>query len=182
MFTPGATGQYSRVDQPIPFDHRHHVVDAGIDCRYCHDLGERFAYAGVPPTAKCLNCHGQIRNSSPLLEPVRRSFFEGTPIVWRRVNRLPAFVYFNHAIHVTKGIGCVECHGRVDQMARVYQATPMTMGWCLGCHRAPEPHLRPQDQITSMTWQPPADGGALQEESERVYGVRHLTECSACHR
>ncbi len=181
--TPYITNQGFNVVQPVMFDHRHHVADDGIDCRYCHSTVETSPYAGIPPTATCMNCHNQVWNSSEMLEPVRRSWFTGQPIAWKRVHQLPDFVYFNHSIHVTRGIGCVTCHGRVDQMAQIYQVQPLTMGWCLGCHRDPVPNLRPRDQITSMTWQPPArDAEALGARLEREYGTRKLTNCTTCHR
>jgi hypothetical protein len=178
--SPYATGQATPLLQPIPFDHRHHVVDDGIDCLYCHAGAERSPYAGVPSTALCLGCHAQIWNDSDILAPLRDSMASGQPIAWARVHAMPDFVYFNHAIHVTRGIGCVSCHGRVDQMAAVYQVYPLTMQWCLACHRDPVPRLRPQAEITSMTWTPasPAQSQAL----ARAYGTRRLTNCSACHR
>jgi hypothetical protein len=168
------------VTQPVQFDHRHHVQDDGIDCRYCHDTVDHSPYAGVPPTARCMGCHSQVWNQSALLEPVRRSWFQRVPLHWQRVTLVPDFVYFDHSVHVTRGIGCVSCHGRVDQMPVVYQVAPLTMQWCLGCHRSPEEHLRPKDQITSMTWAP-KDA----EETARLareYAPRHVTECTGCHR
>ncbi len=145
--------------QPFEFDHRHHVRDDGIDCRYCHTTVETQARAGIPPAELCLNCHSQIWTASPLLEQVRKSYFTGLPIPWKRVDVLPGYVYFDHAIHVQKGVGCVECHGRVDRMPEVYKTEPLTMLWCLSCHRDPAPHLRPRRFITSMSWRPPADPG-----------------------
>jgi hypothetical protein len=182
--TPYAEDRGYPVEQPVQFDHRHHVRDDGIDCRYCHSDVGRGRSAGVPPTETCMGCHNQVWPDSPLLAPVRQSFFSGTPIAWSRVHRLPGYVYFDHAIHVHKGVGCVECHGRVDQMALVYQVAPLTMGWCLDCHRDPAPHLRPPSEVTRMEWQPPAGidrvtyGRALAGE----LGVRSVTHCSACHR
>lgn len=180
--TPYVTNQEFNVVQPVMFDHRHHVADDGIDCRYCHATVETSPYAGIPPTATCMNCHNQVWNQSAMLEPVRRSWFTGQPIAWKRVHQLPDFVYFNHSIHVTRGIGCVSCHGRVDQMAQIYQVQPLTMGWCLGCHRDPGPNLRPRDQITSMVWRPPGDLEALAARLEQSYGTRKLTNCTTCHR
>jgi hypothetical protein len=181
--TPYNRDQLFPVDQPVLFDHRHHAGDDGIDCRYCHATVEHAASAGMPATEVCAGCHNQIWNASEMLEPVRRSYFSGLPIPWNRVYELPDFVYFNHSVHIAKGIGCVSCHGRVDQMARVYQATPLTMGWCLDCHRDPEPHLRPREEVTVMDWRAPGDpaayGAALAAKSG---GVRHLTHCTACHR
>lgn len=180
--TPYATGQYDPVEQPVEFDHRHHVVDDGIDCRYCHDLVDRSPFAGVPPTARCMNCHSQIWNTSPLLRPVWDSYFGDRPIRWVRVHRLPDFVFFDHAAHVNKGVGCESCHGRVDQMASVYQVAPLTMAWCLECHRAPERFLRPVEHVTTMGWHPDRPQRELGLEIKRRYEVRELTHCTACHR
>jgi len=180
--TPHVTATRDPITQPIEFDHRHHVVDDGIDCRYCHDLVERSPFAGVPPTARCLNCHNQIWNDSPLLTAVWRSYITDRPIPWLRVHRLADFVYFDHSIHVNKGVGCETCHGRVDQMARVYQVAPLTMGWCLDCHRAPERHLRPRAAITAMGWTAPGSADELGRVLKRLYGVREITTCTACHR
>lgn len=180
--SPYVTGQNDPIEQPVQFDHRHHVRDDGIDCRYCHDLVDRSPYAGIPSTETCMGCHNQIWNDSPLLEPVRRSYYENRPIRWRRVNDLPDFVYFNHSIHVNKGVGCVTCHGRVDLMARVYKAEPLTMGWCLGCHREPERHLRPLSQITDMDWKPEVPQRRLGEELKELYAVEELVNCTTCHR
>jgi hypothetical protein len=179
---PVFLGQRQVIEQPIQFDHRHHVQDDGIDCRYCHDTVERSSSAGYPPTATCMNCHAQVWNKSPLLDQVRGSYFTDRPIAWRRVHRIPQFVYFNHSIHVAKGVGCVTCHGRVDQMALMEQAAPITMGWCLDCHRDPAPNLRPREQMTSMTWQPEGDARALGEQLARDYGVHTRTSCTTCHR
>jgi hypothetical protein len=180
--TPWASGQYRLLEQPVEFDHRHHVVDDGIDCRYCHDLVERSAYAGVPPAERCMNCHGQIWNESAVLAPVRASFFDDRPIAWQRVHRLPDFVFFDHSAHVGHGVGCEECHGRVDTMARVYQVAPLTMGWCLDCHRDPAPHLRPRELVTVMGWSPDRPRAELGRELMRQYDVRSLTSCTTCHR
>lgn len=182
MRTPFATGQQFAVDQPVEFDHRHHAVDDEIDCRYCHQTVERAASAGYPATEVCMGCHGQVWNQSAMLEPVRRSFFSGEPIPWNRVHKLPDHVYFNHSIHVSKGVGCVSCHGRVDQMARVYQDKPLTMGWCLECHRDPAPNLRPREHVTDMSWQPTGDPVALGKQLAQQYQVQSRTHCSACHR
>ena len=152
--TPYARGMQDPVEQPIQFDHRHHTRDEGIDCRYCHNTVDRSPAAGIPATQLCLNCHSQVWNKSPLLEPVRESFFKNTPIKWNRVYQVPEFVYFNHSIHVNKGVGCVSCHGRVDQQPAVEKATPLTMGWCLECHRRPEANIRPLEEVTNMEWQP----------------------------
>jgi hypothetical protein len=180
--TPYVTGQFYQLSQPVPFDHRHHVVDDGIDCVYCHDEVERSPVAGVPSTSTCLNCHNQIWNRSPLLALVWESRSERRPITWLRVNDLPDFVFFNHAIHVNKGVGCETCHGRIDQMARVYQAAPLTMGWCLDCHRDPARYLRPRSAITTMGYRPARPQDEIGPELARRYGVRSITNCTACHR
>src|SRR5215471_4031531 len=156
--TPLATGQHEPVTQPIEFDHRHHVADDGIDCRYCHNTVETSSSAGFPATSVCMNCHAQIWNQSPYLDLVRQSYFSGKPIEWKKVHRLPDFVYFNHSIHVAKGVGCVTCHGRVDQMAEIRQGPSMQMSWCLECHRDPKPNIRTQKYITAMIEQAPGQG------------------------
>jgi hypothetical protein len=178
--TPYARGMQDPVEQPLQFDHRHHTRDEGIDCRYCHNTVDKSPSASIPPTSLCLNCHAQIWNKSPLLEPVRKSFFENKPIEWRRVYRVPDFVYFNHSIHVNKGVGCVSCHGRVDQMAAVEKASPLTMSWCLECHRRPEKNIRPLDEITNMTWTPESED-EQRTLAERLQ-VHTRTSCTTCHR
>ncbi|MEO8552499.1 MAG: cytochrome c3 family protein [Kofleriaceae bacterium] len=177
--SPFATGSHAPLVQPIAFDHRHHVKDDGIDCLYCHENAERGPYAGVPDTARCMGCHAQIWNDSVTLAPLRASAETGQPIRWQRVHSLPDFVYFDHSIHVTRGIGCVTCHGNVDEMAAVYQVEPLSMHWCVDCHRDPTPHLRPRDQITSTSWRPTT---AVLSELAAAYEPRVLTSCSACHR
>jgi hypothetical protein len=181
--TPQWRGEREPLAQPVAFDHRHHVADDGIDCRFCHESVETSPFAGVPAASVCMRCHGQIWNQSPLLAPVRASYFAGERIRWQRVHSLPGFVYFNHAAHVAgAGIGCVTCHGRVDQMAEVYQVRSLTMGWCLDCHRAPEAHLRPYDEVTNMVFTPPGDAKAYGDALAKARGVRHLTSCTTCHR
>ncbi|HVP29876.1 MAG TPA: cytochrome c3 family protein [Myxococcota bacterium] len=174
------TGEGRPLAQPVAFDHRHHAGDDAIDCRYCHDLAERSPRAGIPPTSRCLGCHSQIWNESPALAAVWRSFEADRPIAWTRVYVLPDFVFFDHSAHVTHGVGCVTCHGRVDRMARVEQAVPLTMRWCVDCHRDPGPRLRPRGEIASMTWRAadPAQGHALATR----YAVAPGTDCSTCHR
>ena len=180
--TPFFTQQQDPIDQPVQFDHRHHVGDEGIDCRYCHYLVEKTPFAGVPPTSLCLNCHSQIWNKSPKLAPVREAYFADRPIVWNRIHKLPHFVYFNHSIHVKQGVGCVTCHGRIDEMALVEKTQSMTMGWCLDCHRNPEKFLRPRDQVTSMTWKPRGEQLALGRALKEQYHVNTRTSCTTCHR
>ena len=143
-----------RKPQPVPFSHQHHVTGLGIDCRYCHTSVETSSFAGIPPTKTCMNCHSQIWTNAKLLEPVRASYRSGESLQWTRVNQLPDFVYFNHSIHVTKGVGCNTCHGPVDQMPLMYQQASLQMEWCLGCHRDPGKNLRPRDQVFNMRYQP----------------------------
>jgi hypothetical protein len=173
--------------QPVEFSHEHHVRGLGIDCRYCHTSVETSSFAGVPPTYTCMSCHSQIWNDSPMLEPVRASLREGKPLKWTRVHDLPDFVYFDHSIHVNKGVGCVSCHGRVDRMPLTWKAEPMTMEWCLDCHRHPEKHLRPQYAIFDMDWRAEdenKDQLALGSELVKVHKIPldRITNCSTCHR
>jgi hypothetical protein len=172
-------------DQPVPFSHRHHVLGLGIDCRYCHTSAETSSYAGIPPTKTCMNCHALIWTQSPMLEPVRASFRSDKSIVWNKVHNLAGFTYFDHAIHVNKGVGCSTCHGRVDQMPLTWQHATLYMEWCLDCHRRPQRHLRPLDKIFDMTWEPPDDQLARGRELLKLYKIhenRRLTDCSTCHR
>lgn len=170
--------------QPVQFSHKHHAAELGIDCRYCHTSVEKTASAGIPATQVCMNCHKQIWLEAPYLEPVRASYATGDPIEWIRVHDLPDFVYFNHSIHVAKGIGCASCHGRVDQMNLTWQESPLTMGWCLSCHRAPENHIRPRAEVFNMAWEPPANQAEVGAELVKAYGidVDQLSDCSVCHR
>jgi hypothetical protein len=179
--TPFNTRVGDPVLQPVMFDHRHHVGDDGIDCRYCHYTVERSPYASVPSAALCMGCHGQIWSSARALEPIRAAYFNDKTLIWQRVHSVPDFVFFNHAIHTMRGVGCVTCHGRVDLQAAVAKGTPMTMGFCLDCHRDPEPHLRPRQHITDMTWSadnPRAVGAAVRV----ALGINPPTTCSGCHR
>jgi hypothetical protein len=182
--SPLVTNQFNPVEQPIEFDHRHHAGDEQIDCRYCHWTVENSPSAGIPSTTVCVSCHAQVWNKSPYLNEVRKAFFTDQPIPWVRVHNLPDFVYFNHSIHVNKGVGCVTCHGRVDEMGAVYQQAPLTMAWCLDCHRNPEPNLRPAEAITSMTWQPPegVDPVEYGKTLAAQYDVHSRTSCTTCHR
>jgi hypothetical protein len=168
-------------EQPVQFSHKHHAGELGIDCRYCHSSVERAAVANVPPTATCMNCHAQIWRDSPYLEPVRRSLATETALQWIKVHDLPDFVYFNHQVHVAKGIGCVSCHGRVDEMNQLYQAESLQMEWCLDCHRHPERHVRPRDKVFDMAWAA-NDQTALGPELVRAHDIRARTDCSTCHR
>jgi hypothetical protein len=176
------TGQHVAVTQPIQFSHRHHAGELGIDCRYCHGGVERGALATVPPTQTCMNCHAQIWADSAFLAPVRESWRTGRSLEWIKVHDLPDFVYFNHGVHVLKGVGCATCHGRVDQMNQVSAAASLKMEWCLDCHRHPERWVRPREEVFSMAWQAPADQAALGAALVRAYDVRPRTDCTTCHR
>jgi len=169
-------------EQPVPFSHRHHVAGMGIDCRYCHTSVESAAFANIPPTKTCMNCHSQIWANSPTLEPVRESFRTEKSIPWTRVHDLPDFAYFNHSIHINKGIGCSTCHGRVDNMPLVRQEKSLQMEWCLECHRHPQRFVRPRDEVFNMEYQPPADQVALGSKLVKEYKIQSLTSCSTCHR
>jgi hypothetical protein len=182
------TGQYIEREQPVQFSHKHHVGDDGIDCRYCHTSVETSNSAGMPSTQTCMNCHTQIWADSPYLEPIRQSYKSGVPIEWTRVHDLPDYVYFNHSIHVAKGVGCSSCHGQVDNMPLVYQAAPLQMEWCLACHREPERFVRPKDKVFDMKWR--VENKSNEELAEgrqwvKDYDVkdsRIITSCSTCHR
>lgn len=195
--------------QPVPFSHAHHVGGLGIDCRYCHTSVEKSSFAGIPPTKTCMNCHSQIWTNAKLLEPVRASYRSGESLQWTRVNQLPDFVFFNHSIHVNKGVGCNTCHGPVDQMPLMYQYASLQMEWCLSCHRDPGKNLRPRDQVFNMRYQQPSTGNPVamdgktftDQESLGAYlitkyqvrtgriktadgqdSVSDITSCSTCHR
>jgi hypothetical protein len=172
------------VEQPVPFSHQHHVAGLGIDCRFCHTTVETAADAGMPPTYTCMTCHSQIWTNAAMLAPVRESLAANKPIRWQRVHVLPDYVYFDHSIHIAKGLGCSTCHGAVDRMPLMRQAAPLTMGWCLDCHRHPEAAIRPRDKVFDMKWTPPknqlAEGRRLM--SEYHIDTAHLTDCSKCHR
>lgn len=180
--SPYVTREGVTRDQPVPFSHKHHVQGLGLDCRYCHTSVEESAFAGIPPVKTCMNCHSQIWSESPMLAPVRDSFRTGRPLVWTRVHDLPDFVYFDHSIHVHKGVGCATCHGRVDQMPLMWQNASLQMEWCLECHRAPERFVRPREAVFQMDWEPPADRAALGAQLVRDYNIQSLTSCSVCHR
>src|SRR5215203_302014 len=179
------TGQWVERQQPVQFSHKHHVGDDGIDCRYCHSTVETTPSAGMPPTQTCMNCHSQIWADSDYLEPVRASFRDNTPIEWERVHDLPEFAYFNHSIHVAKGVGCSTCHGQIDEMPAVYQENTLQMEWCLQCHREPERFIRPKSEIYNMQWQD-GDLDATErmdlKEKYKIRGKEMMTSCSTCHR
>ena len=169
-------------EQPIPFSHKHHVTGIGLDCRYCHTSGEESAFAGIPPTETCMTCHSQVWPNAPLLAPARVSFQENMPIEWNRVHDLPDFTYFNHSIHLHKGIGCQSCHGEVDQMPLVWKENTLNMEWCLDCHRAPEAHLRPREEVFNLDYKPPPNQEELAAELIAQYTIQKLDNCSVCHR
>ena len=154
--SPWVTRQGQRPDQPVPFSHKHHVQGLGLQCQYCHTSVEKSSYAGIPPTKTCINCHSQIWTNAALLEPVRKSWATGESLVWTKVHDLPDYVYFNHSIHVNKGLGCASCHGRVDLMPLMYQQNTLQMEWCLNCHRDPAKNLRPVSQAYNMAWEAPS--------------------------
>ena len=169
-----ATKQNEFVEQPVQFSHAHHVGGVGLDCRYCHTSVEKSAFAGIPPTKTCMNCHSQLWTNAPILEPVRASFRNDTNLTWIRVNDLPDFVYFNHQIHVKQGVGCVTCHGQVDKMPLMYQAKSLLMEWCLDCHRAPEKYLRPREQVFNLSLR-----GSVRTSSKWAWRSRRSTASPA---
>jgi hypothetical protein len=176
------TGQGVARVQPVQFSHKHHAGQLGIDCRYCHTQVETAAYAGIPPTQTCMNCHAQIWADSAFLDPVRTSYRTDRALIWQKVNVLPDYVYFDHSIHVQKGVGCVTCHGRVDQMNQVYRAASLQMEWCLDCHRHPERYLRPREHVFDLAWTPGGDADQLGRRLVEAYRAHPRTDCSACHR
>jgi hypothetical protein len=171
-------------NQPVPFSHKHHVGELGIDCRYCHNGVETSASAGLPASDVCMTCHSQIWTNAQMLAPVRQSLASGKPLEWQRVNRVGDFVFFNHSIHVNKGIACVTCHGAVDEMPLMQKAHSLTMGWCLDCHRNPEPHLRPLGAVFLPKWNPPDDIDALRRKLVKLLSIHPdtMTDCYVCHR
>jgi hypothetical protein len=171
------------IDQPVPFSHKHHVAGLGIDCRYCHTTVETSSSAGIPPTETCMTCHSQVWTEAPVLERVRESWRTGQPLRWNRVHDLPDFVYFNHSIHVSKGIGCTTCHGQVDEMPLIHRTESLYMKWCIECHRAPGTFMRPQNEVFSTAWKPGKDrpDAALLVKQNHVQ-INQLTDCSKCHR
>jgi hypothetical protein len=194
-FSPYATDVGYAPIQPLPYSHQLHAGELGMDCRYCHTTVEHAAHAAVPPTQSCINCHSQqygLHQGSDKLTVMRQAYYgnerqpPGLPVPWVRVHDLPGYAYFNHSAHVNRGVGCASCHGRIDKMEVVYQAEPLSMGWCLECHRNPGPNLRPLDKITDMAWTPPA--GESEElarelvERYNIRGVEYMQSCSTCHR
>jgi len=184
-FSPLATDVGYRPSQPIPFSHEIHAGQLGLDCRYCHNTVERTAKAAIPPTQTCMNCHSSIHKDSPNLEPLWASYETGMPIEWRRVHDLPDFAFFNHSAHVTRGVSCVSCHGRVDTMEVVAQQEPLSMGWCLNCHRNPDAHLRDPDLVTDLGWVfdgSPEDEVKYHEQWKELNRIDPSQDCSTCHR
>ena len=180
--SPYETRQNVPREQPVPFSHEHHAGGLGIDCRYCHQTVETTAFAGIPPTKVCMNCHSEMWAVAPAVEPVRESYRSGRSLQWTRVHDLPGFVYFDHSIHIHKGIGCSSCHGRVDKMPLTWQAEPLTMEWCLDCHRHPEQHVRPRSEVFDMSYIAPGTQAQLGARLVKEYNIHSLTSCSTCHR
>jgi len=180
--SPWVTQAHVAREQPIQFSHERHVAGNGIDCRYCHTSVEDSAFAGIPPTKTCMNCHSQIFANSPFLEPVRASFRSGASIQWTRVHDLPDFVYFDHGIHIHKGVGCTTCHGQVDRMPLMMQEKSLQMEWCIDCHRSPEQYVRKREDVFRVDYVPPANQLELGADLVNKYQIQKLTSCSTCHR
>lgn len=178
------TSTNNPIHQPVPFSHQRHVGANGMDCRYCHTSVETSAFAGIPPAETCMSCHTQVLPDAPLLEPIRRSYQTGEPVKWVRVHNLPDYAYFNHSIHINKGVGCTTCHGPVDQMRLTHKEHTLQMEWCLDCHRAPEKFIRPREEVFNVDWQPPSDQIAQGKKLVEAYQVntKQLTDCTMCHR
>jgi hypothetical protein len=181
-FSPRFTDVGYRPLQPVPYSHKLHAGELQLDCRYCHASVETSAVANVPPTQACMNCHRLVARTSPALAPIRESAATGRPMRWVRVHKLPEHAYFNHRAHVRAGVGCVSCHGHIEEMDVVQQAEPLSMGWCLECHRNPQPHLRPLSEITNMTWKPTRDPAARARQLAELRPVHPPVDCSGCHR
>lgn len=181
-FSPKAVEVGYQPEQPVPYSHALHVGQLGMDCRYCHTSVEVAAKAAIPPTQTCMNCHSTVRTNSDKLIPIRESYATGMPVEWVRVHDLPDYVYFNHSAHVRRGIGCVSCHGRVDTMEVVFKDQPMSMGWCLECHRNPEKHLRPVEFVTELDWVPEKDQLVLGAELRELFDINPPEDCNVCHR
>ncbi|MFZ5833350.1 MAG: cytochrome c3 family protein [Planctomycetota bacterium] len=180
--SPRTTDVGYQPTQPVPFSHAVHAGELGMDCRYCHNTVDRAAFAAVPPTQTCMNCHERIAPEATTLLPVRESWASGLPVPWVMVHDLPDYVYFDHSAHVARGVGCVSCHGRIDKMEEVQQVHTLAMGWCLDCHRNPEPHLRPLDAVTRMDWRPLEDQRILGARLRKEYNINPNDNCSTCHR
>ncbi len=181
-FSPSFTDVGYEPTQPVPYSHRLHAGELQIDCRYCHASVELSAVANVPPTQTCMNCHRIVGRSNPALQPLRDSAASGRPLRWVRVHELPEYAYFDHHAHVRAGVGCVSCHGHVEKMDVVEQKEPLSMGWCLDCHRNPRPNLRPLSEITNMDWKPARDPAARERQLAGLHAVAPPVHCSGCHR
>jgi len=168
--------------QPVPYSHKLHAGDLGLDCRYCHIGVEVSAFATIPPTQTCMNCHTLIKSDSEKLKRVQQSWATGEPIEWVRIHDLPDYAYFNHAAHINAGVGCASCHGNIAEMEVVEQVKPLSMGWCLDCHRAPELHLRPKQEVTNMKWVPPENQLILAQKLIEEKNIKPPVDCSGCHR
>lgn len=168
--------------QPVPYSHELHVGELGLDCRYCHTSVEQSASANVPPTATCMRCHKLVARDAESLAPIRDSLASGKPMRWVRVHNLPDYAYFNHSVHVHAGVGCVSCHGQINEMEVVRQARPLSMSWCLDCHRNPAPHLRPPEEVTNMEWIPPRNHAEFAQQTILDRGISPPVDCSGCHR
>jgi menaquinone reductase, multiheme cytochrome c subunit len=168
--------------QPVPYSHKLHAGELGMDCYYCHYTADKSGYAAIPPTQVCMNCHVRVKPTSPRLSKVRESYETGEPVPWVRIHKLADFVFFNHQAHVTAGVSCVSCHGRIDQMVEVKQMKPLNMAWCLDCHRNPAPNIRPVDQVTNLGWQPDRDPAEIGREIIQAKGINPPQNCSGCHR
>ncbi|HXV77873.1 MAG TPA: cytochrome c3 family protein [Candidatus Polarisedimenticolaceae bacterium] len=180
--SPKATDVGYSPEQPVAYSHALHAGQLGIDCRYCHTTVEGNAFAAIPPTETCMNCHTNIYPQSPKLVAVRESYSTGLPVRWVKVHDMPDYVYFDHSAHVSRGVGCVECHGRVDKMEVVYQVETLSMGFCLDCHRDPDPRLRPVSEVTNMAWEPAGDAREFGGRVRQQYGLDPSEDCSTCHR
>jgi hypothetical protein len=180
--SPYATGADTAYLQPVPFSHQHHVGQLGFDCRYCHTSVEKSSFAGIPSTKICINCHSQMWVGSEMLAPVRASYASGRSLEWQRVHNLPQFAYFDHSIHIHKGVGCVTCHGQVDEMPLTWQSGELTMAWCLDCHDNPAKNLRPREQVFNMKWKPIEEQADLGKQLADKYHVKSRIDCSTCHR
>jgi cytochrome c7-like protein len=195
MLSPWYTSAQVAPPQPVPFSHRHHAGELGIDCRYCHTSVQKSSFAGVPPTQTCMTCHSQIWTNATMLEPVRESYRTDQSLAWTRVNALPDFVYFDHSIHVAKGVGCTTCHGPIGTMPMTYREGSLYMSWCLNCHRQPENFVRPKEDVFDPFYAPPSSAnpvmlnGVSYTDQERMgkllmteYKIQSLQNCSTCHR
>lgn len=181
FFSPQFTDVGYAPEQPVPYSHRLHVGQLGMDCQYCHTTVKVSAKAAIPPTATCMNCHSQIKPDSPKLAAVRESWVNDVPVEWVRVHMLPDYAQFNHSAHVNVGVGCQSCHGRVDRMEVVIQKEPLSMSWCLDCHRNPAPNLRPVSEVTNMKWVAPEDPQAFGEKIIKAKNIHAPTYCNGCH-